>query len=145
VHVTVVEQVRPEVTYRLRRKVLRAEMAPGTEVFPGDHDRSSGHFAAYDGDEVVGVVSVMAEPEPDGAGVWHLRGMAVDPDQQGTGVGAALIGRLRDFVHRCGGGQIWCNARVSALGFYEKQGFVRFGEPWEQPDTGPHVRMHESG
>jgi GNAT superfamily N-acetyltransferase len=144
-----VEQVRPEVTFRLRQQVLRAGMAPETAFFPGDRERSSGHFAAYVDDKMVGVISVMAEPEPDDdlmteEGVWHLRGMAVDPDQRGTGVGAALIERLRDFVQRSGGGLIWCNARVSAEGFYEKQGFVPVGEPWEQPDTGPHIRMHDT-
>jgi GNAT superfamily N-acetyltransferase len=144
-----VEQVRPEVTYRLRQEVLRPGRPPETAFFAGDRDRSSGHFAAYVDDEVVGVVSVMADPESDGPGfkgqgVWHLRGMAVDPEQQGTGVGAALIARLRDFVQRSGGGLIWCNARVSAKGFYERQGFIQVGDPWEEPYTGPHIRMHDS-
>jgi GNAT superfamily N-acetyltransferase len=144
VPVTLVEQVRPEITYRLRQQVLRAGRPPETAFFAGDRDRETGHFAAYVDDVVVGVVSVMADPEAEGPGAWHLRGMAVDPDRRGTGVGAALIERLRDFVQRSGGGLIWCNARVSAVGFYERQGFVSIGEIWEEPHTGPHIRMHDA-
>jgi GNAT superfamily N-acetyltransferase len=137
-----VEQVRPEITFPLRQRVLRAGLDPETAFFPGDQDRSSGHFAAYVDHRVVGVASVLEEPEADGPGQWRLRGMAVDPDHQGTGAGAALIERVRDFVGRSGGGVIWCNARVSAEGFYLRLGFVRTGEPWDEPHTGPHVRMH---
>jgi GNAT superfamily N-acetyltransferase len=142
--VTLVEQVRPELTIRLRQRVLRAGLDPETAYFPGDQDRSSGHFAAYVDHEVVGVASILEEPEPDGPGHWRLRGMAVDPDHQGTGAGAALIERVRDFVQRSGGGLIWCNARLTAEGFYDKRGFIRAGDPWEEPGTGPHVRMHDA-
>jgi GNAT superfamily N-acetyltransferase len=148
VDVTVVEQVRPEITYPLRQQVLRGARAPESSIFPGDGDRSSGHFAAYAGDNVVGVASVFAQPEPDDdqiaeRGSWQLRGMAVDPDHQGEGAGAALIERIRDFVTRSGGGLIWCNARLTAEGFYLKMGFARIGKPWEEPDIGEHVRMHD--
>jgi GNAT superfamily N-acetyltransferase len=138
-----VEQVRPDITFPLRRRVLRAGLHVSTASFPGDQDRSSGHFAAYVDDRVVGVASVLEEPETDGPGQWRLRGMAVDPDHQGAGTGSALIERVRDFVAGSGGGLIWCNARLTAVGFYDKQGFVHVGEPWDEPGTGPHVRMHD--
>ena len=32
-----------------------------------------------------------------------------------------------------GGELIWCNARVSALAFYERAGFRTWGEEWEIP------------
>lgn len=157
--VTVVEQVRPEITYRLRQEVLRPGLAPEKSAFPGDRQPATGHFAAYDGGPgsgmggeaaagvtgvtgVVGVASVFAEPEPqNGPGRWRLRGMAVDPAYRGQGVGAALLERVRDFVARSGGGTIWCNARLTAEGFYRGAGFVRVSEVWEEPDIGPHVRM----
>ncbi len=84
-----------------------------------------------------------AEAEASGPGLWRLRGMAVDPDHQGIGVGTALLARVRDFVDRSGGGLIWCNARVSAQDFYVAAGFVSIGEPWDEPGIGPHVRMHD--
>ncbi len=141
--VTLVEQVRPEITYALRQRILRPGMAPAEAFFPGDRERSSGHFAAYVDHRVVGVASVLEEPEDERPGLWRLRGMAVEPAHRGTGVGAALLDRVRDFVARSGGGLIWCNARVSAQGFYERAGLVVVGGPWDEPGLGPHVRMHD--
>ena len=111
--------------------------------FDGDREHSSGHFAAYVDHRVVGVASVIEEPESDGPGVWRLRGMAVSPALRGGGVGAALLERVRDFVARSDGGLLWCNARVTAQGFYLAAGFVVVGEPWDEPGIGPHVRMHD--
>jgi GNAT superfamily N-acetyltransferase len=113
-------------------------------AFPGELDEPNGHFAAYVADVIVGVVSVLHEAEPGGPGVWRLRGMAVMPDQRGCGIGTQLLERVRDHVHRSGRGLLWCNARVSAEGFYAAEGWVRTGEPWEEPDIGPHVRMHDT-
>lgn len=142
--VTLVEQVRPEITFGLRQRVLRPGMPAEDSHYPRDQDRSSGHFAAYVEHRVVGVASVFAEAEANGPGVWRLRGMAVDPDNQGGGVGRALLERVRDFVRRSGGGLLWCNARVSAEGFYVAAGFVSVGQPWEEPGIGPHIRMHDA-
>ncbi len=139
-----VEQVRREITYALRQGVLRPGRAWTELELPGDREPSSGHFAAYVNHEVVGVASVIAEPEADGPGVWRLRAMAVAPGSRGSGVGRALLGRVRDFVTRSGGGLLWCNARVPAEGFYRALGFVTVSEPWDEPGIGPHVRMHDA-
>jgi GNAT superfamily N-acetyltransferase len=137
-----VEQVRVEHTWPLRAQVLRPGRPVREAAFAGELDESSGHFAAYAGDSIIGVASVLREPEPGGPGVWRLRGMAVAPDHRAQGVGAALVERVRDHVRRCGGGLLWCNARISAQGFYRAQGWTASGEPWEEPGTGPHIRMH---
>jgi GNAT superfamily N-acetyltransferase len=139
-----VEQVRPEITYALRREVLRPGRGWDELALPGDGEHSTGHFAGYLDHEVVGVASVIEEPEADGPGLWRLRGMAVDPAVRGKGVGSALLARARDFVTRSGGGLLWCNARVSAEGFYRAEGFVTVSEVWDEPEIGPHVRMHDA-
>lgn len=151
----VVEQVRPEVTYGLRAEVLRPGLAPMAVRFPGDDAETALHFAAYDrADRIVGVVAVLPEAMPAGASAeesacplpegrsWRLRGMAVHSQERCEGVGRALMLRVLDGVARSGGGLLWCNARVPAVGFYERFGFVGLGEPWEDPQFGPHVRMH---
>ncbi len=143
-HEVTVEQVRPEITYALRREVLRPGRSWLELELPGDRDRSSGHFAAYVEHDVVGVASVIEEPEDDGPGQWRVRGMAVSPESRGRSVGLALLNRVRDFVARSGGGLLWCNARVTAEGFYRAAGFVTVSEPWDEPDIGPHVRMHDA-
>lgn len=67
--------------------------------------------------------------------------MATEPALQRQGVGRALMTGLLDFVARSGGGALWCNARLHAVGFYEGFGFVVTGEVFEEPEIGPHVRM----
>ncbi len=139
-----VEQVRPEITYALRQQILRPGRGWEELALPGDREHSTGHFAAYVNHEVVGVATVIEEPEADGPGLWRLRGMAVSPAHRGSGVGRALLLRVRDFVTRSGGGLLWCNARVTAEGFYRALGFVVVSEPWDDPEIGPHVRMHDA-
>ncbi len=142
----VVEQVVAPVTWALRQRALRPHQSIGETALPGDEDREAGHFAAYDwAGRVVGTASVRPEAPPwddasDGR-PWRLRGMATDEQWRGRGVGALVLARVVEHVARGGGGLLWCNARVPALGFYARAGFVPHGEGWDDPDTGPHVQM----
>jgi predicted GNAT family N-acyltransferase len=140
VHVDV-EQVSVFLVLPLRQKVLRPHQRPADVGFEGD--ALGTHFAAFDAaSAIVGVVSLISEPPDEGgAPCWRLRGMATDPDRQGQGVGRSLMIGLLDFVARSGGGALWCNARLHAVGFYERFGFVVAGEVFEEPEIGPHVRM----
>ena len=40
-----------------------------------------------------------------------------------------------------GGRRVWCNARLSAAGFYERVGFGRVGGVFEIAGIGPHAVM----
>ena len=69
----VVEQVRPEVTYDLRARVLRPGLPPLQARFPGDGADEALHYAAYAVataadhdrvDRIVGVVAVLPESLP---------------------------------------------------------------------------------
>lgn len=88
----------------------------------------------------VGCVSLMFDLDAPVGSDTQLRGMAVRSECQKLGVGASLlaqayaIGRERS----CG---YWCNARQSAIGFYERQGWVAEGEMFEFPVVGLHVIM----
>jgi GNAT superfamily N-acetyltransferase len=67
--------------------------------------------------------------------------MATAPEWRGTGVGSALVGAVFDHVAAGGGGLLWCNARLAAVGFYERAGMVTTGDVWEEPVIGPHIAM----
>lgn len=114
-----VEAVRP-----LRLAVLRAGLPPESAVWPGDDLPTSAHLAAYDGGALVGVATVLPSPYAGTERAWQLRGMAVDPAVRGRGVGAALLARAVELVAGSGTPLLWCNARVSAQGFYERHGFT---------------------
>ena len=40
-----------------------------------------------------------------------------------------------------GGDLVWCYARTTASGFYERMGFTVVTEPFDKPGIGPHVGM----
>jgi ribosomal protein S18 acetylase RimI-like enzyme len=60
---------------------------------------------------------------------------------RGQGYGAALVRSGCAYVALERGTYLWCDARESAVGFYEKLGFVIRGNHFDLPVTGPHYRM----
>jgi GNAT superfamily N-acetyltransferase len=135
-----VREVTPAETADLRRRVLRG----GRPVaLPGD-DEPAFHLGAFDEDGVLlGTGNVRRDPAPwdPGAPAWRLRGMATDPAHRSRGVGALVLEGLVAHARAEGGGLLWCNARIPAQAFYERAGLVARGEPWEDPEIGPHVVM----
>ena len=67
--------------------------------------------------------------------------MATAPAARGRGLGAAVLDALIAHAHAEGATLIWCNARPRAMPLYERAGFVPVGEPWDDPQLGPHQRM----
>jgi GNAT superfamily N-acetyltransferase len=67
--------------------------------------------------------------------------MATTEHLRGRGIGARLIDRVLAHVASHRGGLVWCFARIPALRFYSRAGFVTRGQPWVDPDLGPHVAM----
>lgn len=125
---------------------LRSQVLRDGGPLPAD-PTDSVHLAALDPDgTVVGSAALRAEPPvvalPGADGLcWRLRGMAVAPSLQGTGVGAQVLAAVLARVAGAGGGLLWCNARTPARTFYARAGFVEHGDVWEDPEIGPHVVM----
>lgn len=103
------------------------------------------HFGAFDGERLVGIASLYREDRPGGPpGGWRLRGMATEADVRGTGFGAALLAACVEHSAAAGGGELWCNARQVAIGFYRRAGFEVVSEEFDIPGIGPHVVMARS-
>ena len=137
-----VEEVPAEVTYALRRAILRP--GGGEVTWAGDEDPATFHLAARAGDRVVGVVRFSPAPCPWRAGAgapWQLRGMVTDPALRGAGAGRALIAEGLARVAARGGDLVWCDARVAAAGFYERMGFAVVSGEFDKPGVGPHLGM----
>lgn len=121
----------------LRDEILRRPL--GLSLYDEDLDREEGqwHFGLFDAqDRLCGCVVVV----PMGNGQAKLRQMTVTPDCRGRGLGARIIAELeRELVSR-GVRHIHLHARVSAVGFYEKQGYTTTRGEFVEV-TIPHVRM----
>ena len=137
-----VDEVAAEVTYALRGAVLRPD--GGEIIWAGDEDPRTFHLAARSADgAVVGVVRFSPAPCPwrDAIAPWQLRGMATDATVRGSGAGRALVDDGLTRISARGGDLVWCDARVTAAGFYERVGFAVVTEPFDKPGIGPHVGM----
>jgi predicted GNAT family N-acyltransferase len=139
-----VDEVAAEVTYGLRAAVLRPD--GGEITWAGDEDPATFHLAAHSGEMVVGVVRFSPAPCPwrTATAPWQLRGMATDAAERGTGVGRAMVAHGLARVAARGGDLVWCHARVTAAGFYERMGFTAVTSEYDKPGIGPHVGMLRS-
>jgi len=117
---THIEQIRPELTWRLRRDVLY----PAMKMFEMemDEDTYGIHFGAFKNDELVGVVSLFKNENR-----FQFRKLAVKTLMQNKGIGSALLNYITNYALENKGAKIWCNARVPAIGFYLKSGFIQTG------------------
>jgi GNAT superfamily N-acetyltransferase len=71
--------------------------------------------------------------------------MATLPDYQAQGLSSELLSFAFPIIKQNFCTLLWCNARVSAIGFYEKVGFKKFnGEVFEIDEIGPHVLMFKN-
>jgi GNAT superfamily N-acetyltransferase len=120
-----IEQIRPELTWRLRRDVLY----PGQKLFEMEleEDRDGTHFGAFKDNKLVAVVSLFQKGDD-----FQFRKLAVDPEVQKIGVGTALLNYITNYAADNGGKRIWCNARNTAFGFYLKAGFKLTGHQFSR-------------
>jgi len=120
-----IEQIRPELTWRLRREVLYP--AEPIVAMKMDEDAHGVHFGGFYDDQLVSVVSLF-----DKGTDFQFRKFAVLPTMQGKGVGKALLVYITNFAIAAGGERIWCNARSTAVEFYRKAGFTTTGQTFSK-------------
>jgi GNAT superfamily N-acetyltransferase len=142
VHVELIDGWRSR---ELRRSVLRPDEPKGA-LLPGDDLSGAVHFGALDpGRDVISTCFIYPAPcpwRPDDQPAWHLRQMATLPERRGTGAGSDVLQAVVDYLSRDGGATLWCNARVRAVPFYERNGFAGEGELFiDERHTVAHLRM----
>ena len=116
-----IEQIRPELTWRLRQQVLYpAQKLSEMEL---EEDGNGWHFGAFNDNDLVGVVSLFKHGD-----AFQFRKLAVAEGAQRMGVGSKLLDYITGFAIQEGAQKIWCNARTTAINFYLKAGFIQTGE-----------------
>lgn len=142
-------------THVLRRQVLRDGRADAEVVFPGDDDATTIHFGAFAAraDAPAAIASLYIAPLKDqsqSGGVpagrqFQFRGMASSPEARGKGFADAVMRAMIDHVraqHANGAPcLLWCNARMVAVGFYERFGMRVVSPQFDIAGVGPHVVM----
>lgn len=120
-------------TYALRHAVLWPEQPPAYVQLPDD--AAGQHFGAFVGDELVSVISLFVAGEEA-----RFRKFATAPAWQGRGIGGQLLACTIAAATASGATSLWCDARASALGFYQRFGLQPEGPPFAKGDI-PYQRL----
>ncbi len=142
-----IRRITAEETVPLRHSVLWPDHPVSYVLLP--EDASGYHYGAFlpDTSTPVAVISVFVDPLPDAPSVdtraeaARFRKFACDPNHQGRGIGTMLLKHVFDTAAaEMGCGVIWCDARMSAAGWYERRGMRKFGDMFYKGNI-EYVRM----
>ncbi|MCO5114429.1 MAG: GNAT family N-acetyltransferase [Bdellovibrionaceae bacterium] len=129
----------------LRQAVLHPHGPPQRVTYAQDLHPRTLHIGAFEGAKLVGVGTLIPEDEDEvlSERIFRIRGMAVLPEFQGSGIGHTLLEMMFNHLidNEPKAEMIWCNARISALNLYTSFGFKIHGAEFDIPGSGPHKRL----
>ncbi|WP_017259379.1 GNAT family N-acetyltransferase [Pedobacter arcticus] len=116
-----IEQITQELTWKLRQKELYPDLS--IDVIKLPEDDLGTHLGLFYENKLATVVSLFQKED-------HLqfRKLATDSKYQRLGLGSKMINYVIDYAREKQLQKVWCNARLSATGFYKKLGFTEIGE-----------------
>ena len=120
-----IRQVPLEMVWQLRKDVLYPERDLKGVKLSDDH--LGEHWGAYVDDQLISVISFF-----QAEGISRFRKFATRVDCQGKGYGSRLLEHIMNAAAAAGNQMIWCNARMTALGLYERFGMRPVGEVWQE-------------
>ncbi len=140
-----IKQIDAKETHLVRHPVLRTGKPIETCIFEGDDFKTTIHLGLYKYNNLIGVTTFMksennifSEPSQ-----YQLRGMAILSNFQRKGLGAVLISEGENILKKRDVKLLWCNAREIAVNFYERNGFIITGQPFEIAEIGTHYIMYK--
>jgi len=123
----------------IRRTVFIEEQnVPEVDELDGT-DGACIHLVAYDGDTPVSTGRIMITRDD-----FIIGRVATIKSHRGRGIATGVMQALIDACVTMGGDRQILSAQVAARGFYEKLGFVAYGDEYD--DAGiPHISMEHFG
>jgi predicted GNAT family N-acyltransferase len=97
-------------------------------------------IASFDEDEMLACCLLTDQPNEELT--LKLRQMAVKGNLQGKGVGQQMLAFAENIARDLGNKKLMMHARLEAVGFYEKAGYKKVGNMFEEV-TIPHYRMEK--
>ena len=139
----IVKQIEAKDTYPIRNVMLRQGLDLKTCEFENDNDELTIHLGAFIDDKLASVASFYMSSNNHYLDQYQyqLRGMATLDEYQRKGLSHALLKTAFPLIKRNHVAKLWCNARVGAVGFYEKVGFLKDSNEFEIEGVGPHFLM----
>ncbi len=141
----IIKKVKSEDLYSLRNKVLRNNKGIQYCKFEGDENESTVHFAAFKENLIIGGVSLIKNNtnKIKSLSIIQLRGMAVYKIYQKNKIGSLLLKKVESFCININIDFIWMNARLEAIEFYLKQGYVKTKKSFNIEGVGKHYFLYK--
>ena len=130
-------------TIAVRHQVLRIGKPVESCSFDGDLLPSTLHLGIFMDSQIIAVLSVFEKKTVLFTEniQYQIRGMAVLQQYQNQKLGQHLIQFAETELVSIHCDLIWFNARISAIGFYEKLGYKQIGNVFTIDSVGEHVLM----
>lgn len=123
--------------YDLRWRILRR---PWKQLRGSERDGLEAeciHIMAVEDEAVVGVGRGQMNSKDEA----QVRYMAVEEGRRGKGVGSRVLSELEERLSRLGAKRVVLDARETAVGFYQKKGYILVGDSHTLFGSVPHKRM----
>lgn len=129
----------PDCAKEIRKAVFMDEQGFQDEF--DEIDNTAAHIVLFDEDEVpVATCRVFWNAIMN---AYTLGRLAVIKKSRGKNIGSAIVKEAEGYVQKKGGKDIVLHAQCRAAGFYEKLGFIEFGNI-ENEEGCPHIWMKKS-
>ena len=127
------KQIQAYETWALRHKVMWPDKPIDFVILPNDAEGL--HYGLFDNQQLISVISLFVKGDHA-----QFRKFATDTDYQGKGYGTQLLNFMIAEAKGLGVRELNCDARVAAIGFYEKFG-MRVDSEVFQKSGKDYVRM----
>jgi predicted GNAT family N-acyltransferase len=121
----------------LRRRVFVDEQGVTLAADQDGRDPDALHIVAYAGGRLVGTCRLVFDD-----GIARLGRMAVEREERGRGIGAAILAEAEREARAAGARKIRLHAQADARSLYERSGFEVRGEEFLEEGI-PHVTMEK--
>ena len=118
-----IKNIQASETWDLRHRVMAPNRSFDAIKLPKDEEGL--HFGLFEEEKLISVISLFIEN-----GTAQFRKFATEISEQNKGYGSVLLNHIIEESVKNNVKNLWCNARMSAFGFYEKFGFKAISETW---------------
>lgn len=122
----------------IRYKVFTLEQGFAEEVDLDEHDNESIHILVYENNVPIATARMFKE----GKDAYHVGRLAVLKEHRGKGVGSFILKVLLNKAKEQGATHLLVGSQIDKAEFYEKNGFIRFGDIFLDADY-PHIMMRK--
>ena len=120
--------------YAVRTKVFIEEQNVPVELEVDELDPLADHLVIYNHHKPVATGRIVWSP------TVTIGRIAVLPELRGSGIGAEIVRGLTSKVFERDINEVHLHAQAHAVAFYEKLGFISYGEPYVEAGI-PHLSM----